>query len=151
MPSTATQLENVIANGIDGASRLLACLGRERAALETQDATQLLELAGEKQACLDELEKLEAQRTDLLQQRKLGNDDAGMQRLLDGTRSAANWQRYLDLAARCQAENQTNGAIIRLRHQQISAALAVISGERQSTYGPSGDRPAAQSRALAQA
>ncbi|MEQ8207865.1 MAG: flagellar protein FlgN [Woeseia sp.] len=151
MPSTATQLETIIEGGIDGTSRLVAILGRERAALEAQDAGLLLELAAEKQGCLSELEELETQRTGLLQQHNFSNDNAGMQSLLAGTRSADDWQRYLDLAARCQAENQTNGAIIRLRHQQISATLAVVSGERQSTYGPSGDRPAAQSRALAQA
>lgn len=151
MATSIRNLGTIIDGGIEAATRLDALLGRERAALEEQDAESLDALAAEKLACLEQLEALETSRAALLHEHGLGNDGAGMRSLLENTDSAAAWHQYLDLAGRCHAANQTNGAIIRLRNQQVTSALAVISGERQSTYGPSGTPPPAQARALARA
>ncbi|MCB1845716.1 MAG: flagellar protein FlgN [Halioglobus sp.] len=146
MTASSLNLRTIIDDGIDAVVCLDALLSRERSALEDQDARRLSALATEKQACLDRIEELEASRAALLHEHGLGNNNLGMNTLLEASNSAGAWHRYLDLAGRCHTANQTNGAIIRLRHQQISSALAVISGERQSTYGPSGKAPPAKAR-----
>jgi flagellar biosynthesis/type III secretory pathway chaperone len=144
-------LRAMLAAGLDAAGRFEALLAEERQALETRDSAALAALATRKQAAVSELESIEARRVRALKQAAIPNDAAGMQRLLASADDQQRWQDYLDLAGRCQQANMTNGAVIRLRHQQIADALAVLSGDRRETYGPNGSGRPANSRALAEA
>ena len=144
-------LRAMLGAGLDAAGRFEALLAEERRALESRDSTALAALAAQKQAAVRELEGLEARRLRALEQASVPNDAAGMLRLLAGADDQQRWQDYLALAGRCQQANLTNGAVIRLRHQQITEALAVLSGDRRETYGPNGSSRPAHSRALAEA
>lgn len=149
--SPSADLPALIDAGIDAASRFEALLAEEREILETRDSAALAEVAKRKQRAVSELEDLESRRTALLRNATIANDAAGMQSQLQKAEDLERWQHYLELAGRCQQANMTNGAIIRLRHQHISDALAILSGERRETYGPAGNSRAATSRPLAEA
>ena len=150
LPPSA-DLSALIDAGIDAAVKFEALLAEEREILETRDSAALAELAKRKQQAVSELEELEARRCALLRSAAVANDAEGMQTQLEHAEDRERWQHYLDLAGRCQQANMTNGAIIRLRHQQISDALAILSGAGSETYGPAGNSRTATSRSLAKA
>jgi len=110
------------------ASRLTAALAAERDALERADA-DALHLAGQdKQAQLDRLEQLDAERLQLA-------------RAVAATTPAqrATWDAVIAALADCQRVNQANGQIVGQRLRQVRQALAVLTGGAESgVYGPGG-------------
>ncbi len=139
----------------DGYRSALALAGDLRAeldALEAEDLDALRAAAAAKRAQLEALEAVEARRMALLAERGLGDDTDGMQALLgDDDGLARQWRRYLKVADDCQRANLTNGAVIRLRQQQVTSALAVLAGGETGIYGPGGTERPAASRTLAEA
>ncbi|MBT8085340.1 MAG: flagellar protein FlgN [Woeseia sp.] len=148
-------LDNVLQAGIDAATTLLDELAAERDALHSQDGDALECAAQQKQICLQEIETREQERKALLAKAGFADDRNGMLAMIErcaaGTEIGSQWQRYLAVAEECQQANTTNGAILRLRHQQIASALAVLSGCNPTTYGPTGNNDGGGSRALAEA
>ncbi|MGB5346968.1 MAG: flagellar protein FlgN [Woeseia sp.] len=152
---TRNRLAELLEAGIGATDALRVQLTAERQALEAQDSAALELAAGAKSHCLQTLEQLEQDRLAFLSDCGFSNDNNGMQALcksVDNTdKLAVTWQRYQALARDCQQANMTNGAILRLRHQQIAAALAALSGRRAETYGPAGTASGGGCRALAEA
>lgn len=148
----ATRLATNVASGVAATAALQGHLKAERDALERQDCDALLEAAAAKQQALDSLEAIEAERVRLLRNAGLAADEQGMQAVAIGYPELSDaWQRYKDLASACRDENLTNGAILRLRHQQFAGAFAVLSGSGPPTYGPAGTSDGRSTRALAEA
>lgn len=149
------RLSRMLESGIEAASMLGTHLAAERTALEQHDAAALEIAARDKQHGLLTLELLENERFALLNECGYKDDQDGMREMQtwcdqDGVLEA-RWQSYLAVAKECQQANLTNGAIMRLRHQQIASALAALSGSSPQTYGPSGKSGNGGSRALAEA
>ena len=110
------------------ASRLTAALAAERDALERADA-DALQLAGQdKQAQLERLEQLDAERQQLA-------------RAIAATTPAqrAAWDAVMTALADCQRANQANGQLVGQRLRQVRQALAVLTGGAEAgVYGPGG-------------
>lgn len=149
------EFDSLLTAGVDAANTLLALLEDERAALAAADSDALTHIAGAKHDALGKLESIEASRQKAVA-RAGSRDDAGSLRQLydqcdPSGRLARHWADYLAIAERCRDANLTNGAVIRMRHQHLSQALAAIAGDRPQTYGPSGHGRGGASRPLAEA
>lgn len=139
-------VERIVKDSIREADALEKALEDERRALESRDAAALGAAAEEKRRRVARLEALEAARmaatpqiAAVAERPPAGADPAV-------TASAEQWQRFLAIVARCNALNTTNGAIIRLRRQQVGDALRVVSGTGAGTYGPSGSQSTSRPR-----
>lgn len=128
-------LARIMDESLEGANELLGILQDERQALENRDTEALGVAAERKQKCVGRLEALETKR----------RTATGSLRPV-----AEGWTRFLSVISRCNELNATNGAIIRLRRQQIAAAVRLIGGGAAETYGPSGTESLSRAgRALA--
>jgi flagellar biosynthesis/type III secretory pathway chaperone len=124
------RLTRIVEESIRVANALEEVLQQERRALENRDAAALGSAAGEKRIRVAALEALEAKR----------------KALHDVAPPEDSWNRFLSIVSRCSSLNMTNGAIIRLRRQQISETLRAVSGSGAETYGPSGTEPSSHPR-----
>lgn len=110
------------------ASRLTAALAAERDALERADADALYLAGQDKQAQLDRLEQLDAERQQLARAIAAATP----------AQSAA-WNGVMAALADCQRANRNNGQIVGQRLRQVRQALAVLTGGAESgVYGPGG-------------
>ena len=139
------RLECIIADSIREADALERALDRERLALERRDAAALAMAAQEKLTRVARLEALEAQRQASNPEVLGAPEQSGIRTKLSGT-VPGQWRNFLAIVGRCQTLNTTNGAIIRLRRQQVTDALRVVSGTTAETYGPSGSESTSHSR-----
>lgn len=117
-----TALERNIDDSIEAALALEQHLQAERLALESRDAEALGIAAGQKQERVKALELLERERSAAV--------TAG-----HAAPEPRHWLRFLSIIRRCNDMNTTNGAIIRLRREQVSAALKVVSASPDDAYG----------------
>jgi flagellar biosynthesis/type III secretory pathway chaperone len=133
-------VERIVKDSIREADALEKALEDERRALESRDAAALGAAAEEKGRRVVRLEALEAARIAASPRVPAapGHSPAGRDPAV--TASSEPWQQFLAIVARCNALNTTNGAIIRLRRQQVGDALRVVSGTGAGTYGPSGSQ-----------
>ena len=107
---------------------MLETLARENEAL-VDGNHDALELATEaKTKLVDALEKLESRRRQLAQ--------AGRR---PGLRT--EWQRLRELIARCKAQNQRNGTLLKARAENVRVALKALRGSEPELYGATGRTP----------
>ena len=137
---TREKLEKVLGDSVHGALGLKDVLAQERTALEQRDAVALGKNAELKEDCIRKLAAFEKARGEI--SRRAGfsaslDDMAALIQWCDEASVVANsWQHFRTIARECDAMNSTNGAIIRVRHQQILAGLALLRGSdaRADTY-----------------
>jgi flagellar biosynthesis/type III secretory pathway chaperone len=133
-------VEQIVSDSIREADALEKALEDERRALENRDAAAIGAAAVEKGRRVARLEALEAARI-----AETPRIPAAAERP-PAAADAAQWRQFLAIVARCNALNATNGAIIRLRRQQVGDALRVVSGTGAGTYGPSGSQSTSRPR-----
>ncbi|MEI7035917.1 flagellar protein FlgN [Fulvimonas yonginensis] len=106
-------------------------LAAEREALVNADAAALDRAGARKQALMQQLEQLDAERLQLV---KLEPAAA--------VRVEPRWNQVLDLLRRCHELNQRNGSLVSQRLAQVRQALAVLTGQggdAKAVYGPGGE------------
>jgi flagellar biosynthesis/type III secretory pathway chaperone len=140
------RLRCIIEDSIREADALERALEDERRALENRDAAALGAAAEEKRHRVARLEILEAERTAATPESHGARDSARFPMSPDRGLLEGQWRKFLTIVGRCNTLNTTNGAIIRLRRQQITDALRVVSGTRAETYGPSGSESTSRPR-----
>jgi flagellar biosynthesis/type III secretory pathway chaperone len=144
MENCRDRLEQMLRAGVQCAAGLKAVLNTERSALEDQDTDALNSAALHKQSLLTELETHEAARHEICQANGFGSRADSMDELIQWCDAECLilglWDQFVDLAKECSELNFSNGAIINVRRQQISGALAVVRGESRNheTYSQSG-------------
>ena len=127
------RLARIMEDCIREARALEQILRDERRALENRDARALGIATEQKRARVAALEALEAKRR-------------AVETSVDGPgRPQDRWNSFLSIVGRCKTLNTTNGAIIRLRRQQVGDALRLVSGTGTATYGPSGTESSSRS------
>ena len=137
-------LESVIRDSQQHTTELEELLAMEQSALRSQDTESLESVAARKLDCVSALDSLEGTRRDLAIRAGFGTDPDGMDDMLawcDEDRTLEHsWRSLLESAGRCERQNRSNGAVSHVRAQQIRAALAILSGNPDSThiYSPSG-------------
>lgn len=126
------------------ATELGATLAAEREALVAADAPALDHAGARKQALMQQLEQLDAERVQML---KLEPSAAA--------RVEPRWREVLELLRGCHELNQRNGSLVGQRLSQVREALAVLTGQggdARGVYGPGGEvRTALRSHHLASA
>jgi len=140
------------------AQKLEALLSAEFEALGAQDVTALQRLAGEKLKCVETMDRLEQERRSIATSAGFDIESATMPALIDwcdeDASLARRWESLLQVAARCEQQNRCNGAISRVRQEQVRGALAILGGapDAAQVYGPAGKESGGPSRReLAQA
>ena len=137
-------LDAVVEDLHRAATELSSALVAEREALVAADAAALDRAGAHKQALMQKLEELDAERVQML---KLEPAAAA--------RVEARWREVLEVIRGCQEMNQRNGSLVNQRLAQVREALAMLSGQGgdvRSVYGPGGEvRTALRSHHLASA
>ena len=137
-------LDAVVEDLHRAATELSSALVAEREALVAADAAALDRAGAHKQALMQKLEELDAERVQML---KLEPNAAA--------RIEPRWRDVLEVIRGCQEMNQRNGSLVSQRLAQVREALAVLSGQGgdvRSVYGPGGEvRTALRSHHLASA
>lgn len=125
-------------------TELAATLADEREALVAADALALDRAGTRKQALMQQLEQLDAERMQML---KLEPAAA--------TQVETRWREVLERLKGCHELNQRNGSLVGQRLAQVREALAVLTGQAgdaKGIYGPAGEvRTALRSHHLASA
>ena len=141
------ELNDAIASVLDEmqqrADELQSTLEAERAALDHADAEALDAAGNRKQALMQQLEQLDAERQLLQRQQPVG----------DAVRES-RWAQVLQVLRHCHALNQRNGSLVNQRLAQLRQALAILTGHagEGGLYGSSGElHGSLRSRSLAAA
>lgn len=104
-------------------------------------ADQLVELADRKTQLYHQLQRIHDDRALRLARLGLGNDDAGMRKVLEaGPAALPRWEAVLDLATQARDRNTSNGKLIaeRMRHNQGALSILMAATERPQFYGRDG-------------
>jgi flagellar biosynthesis/type III secretory pathway chaperone len=118
----------VLGEQVRCAEAMLATLARENAALVEGDPESLALATDAKTKLVDVLERLEAERRALADP---GDATADQER-----------QRLHDLIARCKAQNERNGTLLKARAENVRIALKTLRGAEPELYGATGRTPA---------
>jgi flagella synthesis protein FlgN len=128
------ELNDALASVLDEmqlrADELQSTLEAERAALDCADAAALDAAGNRKQALMQQLEQLDAERQLLQRQQPVG----------DAVRES-RWAQVLQVLRHCHALNQRNGSLVNQRLAQLRQALAILTGHagESELYGSSGE------------
>lgn len=142
------ELETALAAVVEDLHRatieLGAILAAEREALVAADAGALDRAGARKQALMQQLEQLDAERVQMTRLEPAA-----------AAQVEPRWREVLDQLKGCHELNQRNGSLVGQRLAQVRQALAVLTGqggEVKSVYGPGGElRTALRSHHLASA
>lgn len=152
------RLERILADSVQQAERLRIAPQAERAALEKGDADALDAATAAKTDPVARLASLDAERAAAARAAGFTTNPAAMDEVIRvcdrDSVLASGWRRLLEGARHCERLNAVNGAIIRLRRQQVLAGLTILRGSDldRDTYAASGiEAHSSGGRALARA
>lgn len=146
MTRSIVELRSVLSRLLEEERRLLTqleqLLDREKnILLEDESPEQLERACRDRQECMVALLRLQDERQGLLRVAGYSTDNAGLAGLIkdcDPERSLpARWAECAELAKRCRALNDHNGALVTSRMRRIQGMLEVLTGKRgeKTTYG----------------
>ncbi|MFC5436821.1 flagella synthesis protein FlgN [Rhodanobacter umsongensis] len=128
------ELNAALAAVLDDMQQAVAQLGQvlqaERTALDTSSSEALDQAGARKQAIMQQLEQLDAER------QLLGREQPEAAAALEPV-----WARIVVSLRECHLLNQRNGSAVNLRLTQVRQALAVLTGHagESELYGRSGE------------
>ena len=125
-------MERVLDDQIRTAEAMLGTLDIENRALLDNDVDALNSAGTDKARLLQTLERLERERQQIAD--RLGNSRKDE---LSGSR----WRQLLELMQECRSRNQSNGALVRVRRDQLLQVLKMVSGPEVSLYDSNGAGP----------
>ncbi|MEW5992785.1 MAG: flagellar protein FlgN [Candidatus Zixiibacteriota bacterium] len=139
-------LGSVLREEQECASRLLAVLETEHAAIARRDTDALQQAVDEKQILLAQLETSHGRRLQLLQQEGIEAAPQGFEALLAqcavGHKELNDlWVRTKAVLESCQRQNQINGAVLESSRRITHRALSILLGgqaEGSELYNQSG-------------
>lgn len=126
--STPQRWTAVLGEQIRCAEAMLETLARENDALVAGNHDSLALATDAKAKLVDVLERLETERRELTEP---GDASADQDR-----------QRLHELIARCKAQNERNGTLLKARAENVRIALKTLRGAEPELYGASGRTPA---------
>ncbi len=123
-------------------------LGREAAALRTDDVAAIEDAGAARQECSSELLRLDEERRSACRMLGFGEGRDAFERLLDacdpGGDLVRRWQSSRDVLLRCKDLNDRNGAVVTAKLRRVEALLVTLRGGDSGprVYG-AGGRPGA--------
>jgi flagella synthesis protein FlgN len=137
-PSDSRQrIVEIIGNSIYHVLGLKESLEDERKALAVRDIDALNAAIENKSRCVASLHTLEQERRRLCSLSDHGEGTDHMQQMAAWCEAdsviASSWDQLMAIVAECNTLNMTNGAIIRVRKDQIESSLSVLRGGTPGT------------------
>lgn len=142
------ELSHILQQYAEFSSRLRSILEEEQAVLAEPKTTSLQAVVQSKEACVRQMGELESERSALCHRAGFDADNHGMQELIEWSGSSSDvidaWRELIDSARRAEEINRINGAVGRVRQEQVLATLVVLHGSDQAgpTYGGRGQESA---------
>ncbi len=156
--SARAQVVEILGCSIFHAKGLRDSLDNEKDALATQDMDALMSAIEDKGTQVRELQLLDVKRSELCRESGFSDGPEQMDRFTEwcdrDAEVARSWSQLLELADECNTLNMSNGAVIRVRRQQVEDGLSIIRGQEPGapTYGRNGvNRDGLGQRAIAEA
>ena len=127
-----SKIVEIIGHSVYHALGLKETLEDEREALRAQDMDRLQEALDLKSSCVAELQGMEQKRQALCEAAGFAAGAEQMSEMMSWCDEDAvienSWLHLMQIAADCLSINDTNGAIIHGRKQQIESTLTVVRG-----------------------
>jgi flagella synthesis protein FlgN len=138
-------LERVLRDEAQLLDELEQLLQREAGIVRGDDATAIETIGGARHRCIDQLTRLDTERTAACRMLSFGTGRAGFEQLLSwcdpGRSLQLRWLENLRLARRCKELNDRNGAVVALKLGQVQRLLATLRGGAAApVYGRQGAR-----------
>lgn len=148
------KLISLMEKEIDQAAALNSALQLEKDILSNKDFDGLEIVTAKKQALVDALNALDAERQQLLHESGYNSDSAGIEDFIHALpppyrqRLEGLWRRLLDTVGSCKQQNLVNGSILGMSMRHCAQALAVLCGQdpRDAVYDPRGNAAANSKR-----
>jgi len=146
------QLGRILAEESQLLSELQQVLERETNILCGEDPEAIARIGSNRHRCVDRLSQLGVERLDACRMLSYGNDRTGLSKLHDWAdpsgRLRNSWTSNLQLAGRCKALNDKNGAIVAAKLGRVKKLLGHLRGSnpppvysaKASRYGNLGPR-----------
>jgi len=117
-------------------ARLLAelevILGQETDVLKGEDAEAIARIGANRHGHIEALTRLEAERNDTCRMLSFGGGRSALERLFEWADPSGSlksrWSSNLELARRCKAINDQNGAIVAAKLGRVQQLLAKLRG-----------------------
>ncbi|HEY6452799.1 MAG TPA: flagellar protein FlgN [Steroidobacteraceae bacterium] len=107
-------------------------LRRETDVVRGEDTEAIQRIGGDRHRYVDTLTRLEAERSDACRMLSFGDGRAALEQLLDWADPTASlrrqWAANLELARRCKALNDHNGAIVAAKLGRVQQLLGKLRG-----------------------
>lgn len=130
--STDSGMERVLDDQIRTAEAMLGTLDSENKALLDNDADALSSAGTDKARLLQTLESLERERREIAGRLSVSPDvETG----------GSRWQHLLELMQACRRRNQSNGALVKVRRDQLLQVMKIVSGPQVELYDSKGAGP----------
>ena len=130
--STDSGMERVLEDQIRTAEAMLGTLDSENRALLDNDADALNSAATNKTRLLQTLESLERERRQIADMTQISPE---------GEATSDRWQHLLELMQECRKRNQSNGALVKVRRDQLMQVMKIVSGPQVELYDAKGAGP----------
>jgi flagella synthesis protein FlgN len=120
-------------------------LQRESAVVCGDDPGAIESIGGARHHCIDQLTRLDAERTSACRMLSFGAGRAGFEQLLSwcdpGRTLHERWQDNLRITRRCKELNDRNGAVVTIKLGQVQQLLSTLRGGASAPiYGRQGAR-----------
>ena len=136
------EIETLLEQETTSALALCDILKSERSALADNKLDSLEALSGQKQAQVEELEKLGRSRLAWLDSQGVSANEQDMKAFFaqSGNGLKQNWEKLMAQLEECQQLNRVNGSIVEQLQRNIKNALAILQGrpDDADVYGRSG-------------
>jgi flagellar biosynthesis/type III secretory pathway chaperone len=120
-------------------------LEQETDILRGDDAEAIARIGSNRHRCVDRLSRIGTERSDASRMLSFGTDRLGLEQLFDWadptTALRTRWSKNLELARRCKALNDRNGAIVAAKLDRVQQLLTKLRGATApSVYSARGSR-----------
>ncbi len=137
---------DLLNNAIRASEELRQLLNTEMQLLASREFDNLSTILTQKTNIIDQLEKLELQRSELLAKVGFTTDIDGTKAFLEDNKDnielTNSWKSLMDLIKECQIINQSNGIVVSKNQAQIQQAMKIITGGQNAgnsdTYNSKG-------------
>ncbi len=126
-------MERLLDDQIRTAEAMLGTLASENKALLDNDIDALNSAGTDKTRLLQTLESLENERRQIADRRLHLSAEAGQ--------GSSRWRHLLELMQECRERNQNNGALVKVRRDQLLKVMKIVSGPEVELYDASGAGP----------
>jgi flagellar biosynthesis/type III secretory pathway chaperone len=138
-------LDRLLAEEAQLLAELKTVLEQETDIVRGDDTDAIQRIGSNRHRCVDRLSRIGTERLDTGRMLSFGTDRTGMEKLLDWVDPTATlrikWTANLELARRCKALNDRNGAIVAAKLDRVQQLLGKLRGATApSVYSPKGSR-----------